>query len=72
MKTDKLFNEIQEILEGIVQFGLIALVLMLLWNWLMPALFTLPGLTYWQACGLRALARCLFANRQSPGTHYKR
>ena len=59
MKTDELL----EILEGIIQFGLIALFLMLLWNWLMPALFALPTLTYWQACGMRALVRFFIASR---------
>lgn len=63
MKTDILFNELLEILVGIIQFGLIALVLMLLWNWLMPAMFTLPTLTYWQACGMRALVRFFIASR---------
>ena len=31
----------------------------LLWNWLMPELFGLPMLTYWQALGLLALSRIL-------------
>lgn len=32
----------------------------LLWNWLMPAIFGLPSITFWQAVGLLALARILF------------
>ena len=35
-------------------------VVQLLWNWLMPELFGLPSLTFWQAFGLLALARILF------------
>ena len=31
-----------------------------LWNWLMPALFGLPRVTFWQALGLLALCRILF------------
>lgn len=31
-----------------------------LWNWLMPALFNVPTLTFWQAFGLLALCRILF------------
>ena len=31
-----------------------------LWNWLMPALFGLPTLHFWQAVGLLALSRILF------------
>ncbi|OGU34623.1 MAG: hypothetical protein A2068_14665 [Ignavibacteria bacterium GWB2_35_6b] len=33
---------------------------MLLWNWLMPEIFGLPELTYWQAAGVIILARLLF------------
>jgi membrane protein required for beta-lactamase induction len=35
-------------------------VVMLLWNWLAPALFRLPEITFWQALGLLALCRILF------------
>ncbi len=34
--------------------------LMLLWNWLMPTLFNLPEIGFWQACGLQLLATLLF------------
>ena len=35
-------------------------VVMLLWNWLAPALFGLRQITFWQAIGLLALCRILF------------
>ncbi len=35
-------------------------VVMLLWNWLAPALFGLREVTFWQALGLLALCRILF------------
>ena len=35
-------------------------VVQLLWNWLMPMLFGLSELTFWQAVGLLALSRILF------------
>lgn len=35
-------------------------VVMLLWNWLLPTLFGLPSVTFWQAIGLLALCRILF------------
>ena len=35
-------------------------VVMLLWNMLMPQIFALPFLNYWQAVGLLILARLLF------------
>ena len=47
--------------------GLIVLVgfilgfpLMFLWNWLMPMLFNLPTITFWQAVGLNLLSGILF------------
>ena len=39
---------------------LLALPLQLLWNWLMPTLFNLPVITFWQALGLNLLAGILF------------
>ena len=34
--------------------------LMVLWNWLMPVIFNLPEITFWQSCGLQLLATLLF------------
>src|SRR5262245_38009373 len=31
-----------------------------LWNWLLPSLFGVPEITFWQALGLLALCRILF------------
>jgi hypothetical protein len=48
---------------GILGIGLIALfvwVVMLLWNWLMPEIFDLVSIDYWQAAGLLALCTILF------------
>jgi hypothetical protein len=39
---------------------LLGLPLMLLWNWLMPMLFGMPYLTFWQAVGLNILSTILF------------
>ena len=35
---------------------------MLLWNWLMPMLFGLKTITYWQAFGIVILAKILFGS----------
>jgi len=40
-------------------FGVSAIV-MLLWNWIMPAISPLSSITYWQAMGLLVLSRILF------------
>ena len=46
---------------GLVVFTVIGGgVVMLLWNWLAPALFGLRLITFWQALGLLALCRILF------------
>jgi len=48
---------------GILGLGLMFLfgyVVMLLWNWLMPEIFGLRRIGYWQAWGLLALSTILF------------
>lgn len=44
----------------IAGFAALSVVIMLLWNWLMPTLFHLTTITFWQAAGLFALSRLLF------------
>lgn len=40
-----------------------------LWNWLMPELFGLHTITYWQAVGLMALSWLLFGGLRGLGFH---
>jgi hypothetical protein len=47
---------------GIGLLFLFGWVVMLLWNWLMPDIFGLKRLTYWQAWGLLLLSHILFKN----------
>jgi hypothetical protein len=53
-----------KIAGGIFIAALFALVfglfVMLLWNWLMPMLFSLPVINYWQAVGIIIIARMIF------------
>jgi hypothetical protein len=43
-------------------------VVMWLWNWLMPAIFGLHLISYWQALGLLVLSKILFSSfRGRPG-----
>ena len=42
-------------------------VVMALWNWLLPSLFGLPMVTFWQALGLLALSRILFGGVRLSG-----
>ena len=62
---------------GILKFPLFAVlfvimlagfgfVVMGLWNWLMPALFGLKVIGYWQATGLLILSKILFGGLRGP------
>lgn len=44
---------------GLLFSLLLSLPLMLLWNWLMPVIFGLPTIGFWQAFGLCILTRIL-------------
>src|SRR5258708_32325088 len=48
------------IVMAIVAIGLFGLIVMGLWNWLMPAVFSLHTITYWQALGLLILTKIFF------------
>ena len=64
-KAKKVFKVIGMVLGGIILAGLFALgfglLLRELWNALMPAVFGLGAITYWQAVGLFVLAKLLFS-----------
>ncbi len=48
-------------IAGIIIFTFIGgMSVQLLWNWLMPSLFGLREVTFWQGLGLLALCRILF------------
>ncbi|WP_109301243.1 hypothetical protein [Aquimarina sp. AU474] len=62
---------------GMIIFGAIAItglvilfgfVIMWLWNWLMPEIFGLTTLTYWQAVGLFILLKILVGGCGSSGS----
>ena len=40
---------------------------MLLWNLLMPTIFNLPELTFWQTFGLQILVSCFIPFRNNSG-----
>jgi chromate transport protein ChrA len=40
--------------------AVLSFVIMSLWNWLMPALFALHPISFWQALGLLLLSKILF------------
>jgi hypothetical protein len=56
------------ILVGAVSVALLfGYLVMLLWNWLMPAVFGAREVTYWQAAGLILLARLLVGTSTGGG-----
>lgn len=50
--------------------AVLSLVVMLLWNALIPSLFTGPVLGFWQAAGLLVLCRVLFGGFRPHGRHH--
>jgi hypothetical protein len=46
-------------------------IVMLLWNWLMPEIFSLGMITFWQAVGLILLARLIFGGFKHGGDEHK-
>jgi succinate dehydrogenase hydrophobic anchor subunit len=56
-------DAIESILTAILLITLAAVILgfplMWLWNWLMPPIFGLTEITFWQALGLNALSAIL-------------
>ena len=43
-----------------------------LWNWLLPDIFGLRAVTFWEALGLLALCRILFGSFGRSGGHQRR
>ena len=67
-------------IAGMIVLGIIAItglailfgfVIMWLWNWLMPELFGLPALTYWQAVGLFILMKIFVGGGGGKGSSSK-
>ena len=75
-RIPRFFKLIGWILLGIGGAALLALlfgyVVMLLWNWLLPALFGVPVINFWQAVGIVILARLIFGSfhhKEHSGDH---
>lgn len=59
MKLPKMSRAVLIVVGIAAVLGLAGLVVMSLWNWLVPALFAGPVLHFWQALGLLVLTRIL-------------
>lgn len=58
-------------LLGIAVAFLFGYIVMHLWNWLMPELFGLPKVGYWQAIGILLLSKIIFGFGGGGGGHDK-
>jgi len=50
----------------------VGLVVMTLWNWLIPAIFNGPMITFWQALGILLLSKILTGGPGGGGSRHKR
>lgn len=61
---EKSFLAVTAFVFGFIAICLISLLVglpvMFIWNWIMPVLFGLPLITFWQSVGLYLLASVLF------------
>ena len=61
-KMENVLGGLAIVLGVLVVIALIlGLPVMLLWNWLMPQIFGLPFIGFWQAVGLNILSSILFS-----------
>ena len=73
METRRFFHYGKYVLWGILGIAAIAgfgFVIMWLWNWLVPELFSGPVLTYWQTIGLLVLSKILFSGIGGGKSHH--
>ncbi|MDR3217720.1 MAG: hypothetical protein LBU22_01855 [Dysgonamonadaceae bacterium] len=57
------------VMMGLVAIAGFGAITMLLWNWLMPCIFGLAVINFWQALGLLALGRILLGGTGIRGKH---
>jgi hypothetical protein len=64
------------VLLGLIGAGALAIlggyIVMWLWNWLMPGLFGITAITFWQGVGIVILAKIIFGSfGHGHGGHYR-
>jgi len=65
----KTVHYLKHLLLGLVVIACVGIIVMLLWNWLVPSIFGWSAVNYWQAIGLLALSRILLGGF---GFHWRR
>src|ERR1700722_20421567 len=75
MRGRWMFRGVKFVVVALAAVAVLSFVVMDLWNWLMPALFALHPITFWQALGLLVLSKILlggFRGRHCGGPmHWK-
>jgi Ca2+/H+ antiporter, TMEM165/GDT1 family len=60
MNSNRIVKVIKVVLFAVLFVGVFGFVVMSLWNWLMPIIFGLHPIHFWQAVGLLILSKILF------------
>jgi hypothetical protein len=60
MRKNRAVRIVKILAIAAVAIPLFGLLVMSLWNWLMPPIFALPAIGFWQALGVFFLSRILF------------
>jgi hypothetical protein len=61
MKRHWILRGLKVLLFGALAATVFSFVVMWLWNWLVPAIFGLHAISFWQALGLLVLSKILFS-----------
>ena len=68
MKTHRILRVLKILLFVLLAATVFSFAVMWLWNWLMPVIFGLHAISFWQALGLLVLSKILFGGfRGRPG-----
>jgi len=68
MKRHRILRGLKILLIVALAATVFTFVVMELWNWLMPVIFSLHAISFWQALGLLVLSKILFGGfRGRPG-----
>jgi len=69
MRGNRFLRVMKFVVFGLAIAAVLSLVVMQLWNWLMPALFGWHLITFWQALGILVLSKILFGGFRGPHRH---
>jgi hypothetical protein len=72
MVRDRVHRIVKVVIIGVLAVGVFGLLVMALWNWLMPSLFGLARIGFWQALGLFLLSKLLFCGFQGGHSRHPR